>query len=84
MERGIVVKEEEKWKPPISLVALDTVGAILLGLGLAERFAGTDLVPQAFQFENYDLLMMILGGFMMVPMLLSLIGHARARARNGT
>ena len=75
--------ERKSWKPPIGLVVLDAVGAILLGLGLAERFAGTNLIPGSFQFENYDLVMMVVGVFLMVPMLLSVIGHVRERARNG-
>ena len=76
--------EEKKWKPPVGLVLLDAVGAVLLGLGLAERIAGTNLIPESFQFENYDLVMIVVSGFLMVPMLLNLVGHARERARNGT
>ena len=75
--------EERKWKPPVFLVLLDAVGAMLVGIGAAERFAETHLVPAPLRFENYDLVMMVIGGFLMVPILFGIIGNARRKARNG-
>jgi len=45
------------------------VGVILLGLGLSEWFAGTNLVPASLQFENYYIVMVLFGGLLMLPAL---------------
>lgn len=66
-------------KLPVRLAILDAIGAALLGIGLAERFAGTNLVPESFRFENYDIVMIAAGIVLMVPMVL----HFLKLARNG-
>jgi hypothetical protein len=53
---------------PPRLLMLDVVGVILAGLGLAERFAGTDLVPAELRFADYDIVMIVVGVLMMVPL----------------
>lgn len=52
---------------PFKLIVMDALGAVLLGLGVAEMFAGTNLVPKAWQFENYPLMMIIFGIALMLP-----------------
>lgn len=72
-----MANEKANWKPSIGVVIFDVVGAILAGLGLAEHFAGTDFVPKALQFENYDIAMIVVGFLMMTPLVVSRIQHAR-------
>lgn len=67
-------------KLPPQLIALDALGTVLVGLGLAERFAGTNLIPGNLQFANYDIAMILVGIALMVPMLKHVISHAKANA----
>ena len=60
---------------------MDFIGAILLGLGLAEWFAETGLVPERFQFERYYVAMVICGGLLMLPMMVHIVKMAAARGR---
>jgi len=62
------MNEQKKFKIPFRLIVLDAVGAILLGLGVAELFANTNLVPGFLRVENYALFMIIFGVAMMLPM----------------
>ena len=56
------------------LIVLDAIGAILLGLGIAELFANTNLVPKSLQFENYAMVMIIFGIAMMLPIITYMLG----------
>ena len=64
---------------PLKLIVMDAIGAILLGLGVAELFAGTNLVPASWQFENYALLMIILGIALMLPIVTYMLGGRKYR-----
>ena len=74
------MSESKKLSIPIKLIILDAIGAILLGLGVAELFANTDLVPQAWQFENYALVMIIFGIALMLPIVTYMLS---GRKNNG-
>lgn len=54
---------------PLKLIVMDAIGAVLLGLGVAELFANTNLVPTAWRFENYALIMIIFGIALMLPII---------------
>ncbi len=58
---------------PLVLLILDTVGVILAGIGLAEKFANTNLVPESWQFHNYELAMILVGVVLMLPFLLFVV-----------
>lgn len=72
------MKEKCALKIPLHLLLLDFVGAALLGLGLAEWFANTGLVPESIRFENYYIVMVIVGGLLMLPVLLHFMKVARS------
>jgi len=72
------LKEKCALKIPLHLLLLDFVGAALLGLGLAEWFANTGLVPESIRFENYYIVMVIVGGLLMLPVLLHFMKVARS------
>jgi hypothetical protein len=77
----LILKEYSAFKIPVSLLVMDFIGAILLGLGLAEWFAETGLVPERFQFERYYVAMVICGGLLMLPMMVHIVKMAAARGR---
>ncbi len=58
---------KKKLAIPVKLIVMDAFGAVLLGLGVAEMFAGTNLVPQSWQFDHYALMMIIFGIALMLP-----------------
>jgi ABC-type transport system involved in cytochrome bd biosynthesis fused ATPase/permease subunit len=63
-------------KIPAVMLAADAVGALLLGLGIAEHFANTNLVPIALQFQYYAFAMILAGVALMLPMLTFIVKHA--------
>lgn len=71
--------QTRKLKLPLHLLALDAVGVVLVGLGLAELFAATGLVPPAFQFENYSIVMVVVGGLLMMPAIVHIIKSAHGK-----
>ncbi len=73
------MEEAKKIKIPINLLVLDFIGAILLGLGLAEWLAETNLVPEALRFDNYYIAMVICGGILMFPASVHILRIASGR-----
>ena len=68
------------FKLPLQLLLLDWVGAVLLGLGLAEEFAGVDILNGVLDFAYRPYVLMVAGTLMMLPMLLFILNAARSRA----
>ena len=65
---------------PLWLIALDMIGVVLLGLGMAKYFAGVDVVPTALLLDESGLSLMLVGGLLMLPMMWHLIrGMSRGR-----
>ena len=73
------MQKSGKLKIPVQLLVLDALGALLLGLGLAEWFAGTGLVPEALRFENYDIAMVVCGALLMLPLIAFVVRSALGR-----
>lgn len=71
------MKGTKPYKLPLSLVVLDGLGALFLGLGLAKKFAGIDFLPTSFQFDKNGWILIIIGVLLMLPMLLHLIAKMR-------
>ena len=65
---------------PLKLIVMDALGAVLLGLGVAEMFAGTNLVPKTWQFEHYALVMIIFGIALMLPIVTYILGGRKNNA----
>ena len=63
---------------PMRFIILDAIGAVLLGLGVAELFAGTNLVPKPWQFPNYAVFMVIFGIAFMLPMVTYILSRANS------
>ena len=63
------MSEPRKLSIPMQLIIMDAIGAVLLGVGVAELFANTNLVPAAWRFENYAIVMIILGIALMLPII---------------
>ena len=80
-KEGSILKENSALKIPLPLLVLDLLGAIVLGLGLAEWFADTNIVPVQLQFENYYIFMVICGVLFMFPLILHIVKSSLARGR---
>lgn len=70
-------------KIPLRLLVLDAIGLVLVGVGLADWLAGTQLVPAGLRFEDYEIVMIIIGVALMVPMYRHIIGYVRAGGAHG-
>ncbi len=56
-----------RFKLPPGLLILDGVGALLLGLGLAEWLTRTELLPAALRFPYHEAVLILVGAAMMAP-----------------
>jgi hypothetical protein len=74
------MRTRQKHRLPLRLVALDAIGTVLLGVGLAEWFAGTALVPATLRFDNYPVAMVAAGALLMLPLLTFILRMARERS----
>ena len=68
------------FKPSLSRIMLDAIGAIFVGLGLAKMFAGLDLLPVVFQWDEKGWAFIIIGVMLMLPMLVQLFVKMREQA----
>lgn len=71
--KEILIDMKTKVKMPVPLLVLDFIGTIFIGLGLAEKFAGTGLVPRTIQFPNYEWVLIIIGIIFTVPFIAHLV-----------
>lgn len=71
-------------KIPPSMLVLDFIGAILVGLGMAEWLADTNLVPESLRFGNYPVTLVICGVILMFPAILHMIQYATGRRQPGS
>jgi hypothetical protein len=72
--------EQTAFKPSLSLIVLDAIGAIFVGLGLAKMFAGLDLLPIASQWDETGWVLIIIGVMLMLPMMAQLFVKVRQQA----
>ena len=73
-------QKSKTFKPSLSLVVLDFVGSVLLGLGLAKKFAGIDFLPESIQLDESGWALILLGVLCMLPMLIQLFVKMREQA----
>jgi hypothetical protein len=69
--------EQTAFKPSLSLIVLDAIGAIFVGLGLAKMFAGLDLLPITSQWDETGWALIIIGVLLMLPMMVQLFVKVR-------
>lgn len=75
-----MAQENTTFKPSLSLVILDGIGALFSGLGLAKMFAGLDFLPASLAFDKTGWISIIIGVLLMLPMLFQLFAHVRTQA----
>lgn len=68
-----------KKKLPLPLLALDTIGVLMLSIGMAEYFVNLNIVPEDLRFDNYAMVMMVVGGFLMIPMVVWIFKNLSSR-----
>jgi multisubunit Na+/H+ antiporter MnhG subunit len=64
----------------LGLLLLDLVGTILFGLGVVKKFSGLDTLPKSLQFDNYELVLIVFGIFLMLPYVLNMFARARQKS----
>jgi multisubunit Na+/H+ antiporter MnhG subunit len=67
----------ETTRIPVTLLVLDVLGAILAGIGLADGFAQTNLVPEGLRFPHYPWVLIVCGALLMAPMGAHMVRRAR-------
>ncbi len=72
--------EKKSFKPSFSLIVLDAIGAVFVGLGVAKMFAGLDLLPVVFQWDEKGWTLIITGVMFMLPMMVHLFVKMREQA----
>ena len=72
--------EKKLFKPSLTLIALDAIGAAFVGLGLAKMFAGVDFLPAALQLDAKGWGFIIIGALLMLPMMWHLFVKVREQA----
>ena len=72
--------DKKVFKLPLSLIALDVIGAILVGLGMAKMFAGIDLLPAVFQLDEKGWTFIVVGALFMLPLMLHFFVKMREQA----
>ena len=70
------------FKLPLGLLLLDGIGTLLVVVGIAEWVGATQLIAESWQFENYQLTLIVLGGLLMLPLFLHIIEFIKERTRN--
>lgn len=67
---------------PAHLLALDAVGCVLLGLGLAKQFREIDILPEELQFRHDGVTFIVIGIVLALPTLLRVVTMLRERPRS--
>ena len=71
------MNNKKKFKPSLPALILDFIGAVLVGVGLYEWFSGSSFVPDQYKFENYFVVIIIVGVVLMTPYFLEMLRHFR-------
>ena len=72
--------EKIAFKPSLTLIVLDAIGAAFVGLGLAKMFAGVEVFPVIFEWNEKGWAFIIVGALLMLPMIVHLFVKVREQA----
>ncbi|WP_108650668.1 DUF1418 family protein [Dongshaea marina] len=61
------MKQHDSFNPPKRLLITDTIGSLLLIIGLLALLFNVELLPEKWQFPNYAIYITLLGGVFMIP-----------------
>ena len=62
------MQEGKKKSVPPTLIVLDMIGTVFIGLGLAKYFANVDAIPVQLRFANYELVFIGAGAALAAPL----------------
>jgi len=60
-----------KSKISVPFLILDIIGFVLIGVGMFEKIAGPQWVPEAYRFANYEIYMIVIGFALTIPFAIS-------------
>ena len=72
--------EKTAFKPSLTLIVLDAIGAVFVGLELVKMFAGVDVFPVIFEWDEKGWAFIIVGALLMLPMIVHLFVKVREQA----
>lgn len=64
---------KQAFKLRFDLLILDFFGTVLVMLGLAKKFAGLELIPSAYRFDETGWVMIGLGVLLMLPFFVNVL-----------
>ncbi|MEM1413191.1 MAG: DUF1418 family protein [Pseudomonadota bacterium] len=68
---------------PLHLIVLDTIGMVLVGIGLYELFSDAGLVPENLRFEGFETVFISVGLLLMAPLVVHLVRKVTTRSARG-
>lgn len=71
--------QQTPFKLPIKLLILDGIGSLLIVLGVLALVADLHLLPAAWRVARYEIVLIIVGATLMLPMLLWIIEQVKRR-----
>mgnify|MGYP000679867530 CR=1 FL=1 len=71
--------QQTPFKLPIKLLILDGIGSLLIVLGVLALVADLHLLPAAWRVARYDIVLIIIGATLMLPMLLWIMEQVKRR-----
>ena len=60
---------------PFTIVLLNAIGGILIGLGLIDYFGDIMIIPEAFRIDNYQFILFITGILLQLPFIKFLVNY---------
>lgn len=71
---------EKKIPFPLGMLALEFFGTLVMGLGIARKFGGIDLLPALTQFDQSGWLLIGLGFLLTLPFLFYILTKVQEKA----
>jgi multisubunit Na+/H+ antiporter MnhG subunit len=67
---------------PLNLLILDFLGALMVALGILETSEPGSLWPTSYAFAGYNLIFIVVGSLLMLPLVLHMVAKAKQQAAN--
>ena len=71
--------QQTSFNLPIKLLILDGIGSLLIVLGVLALVADVHVLPAAWRVARYDILLIVLGVALMLPMLRWIMEQVKRR-----
>ena len=76
------MQNNEKTPLPLTILGLEFLGTVLIGLGLAKKFAGLDFLPMVSKYDESGWLFIGLGFLLTLPLVFYILARVREKAES--